>query len=399
MKSSLTEVKFLLYATLSIILLMVVHLFQPELNAIYNPENSTGFHTLLETFSISISAAIFLYGFKNYQNTNSSKMLLLSFTFLLVGVLDLFHTLSYKGMPFFITDSSVDKATWFWVIARIVQSVFILLILVTPDRKLKRDYRPGMFLLGIAIASACIFTIFYFEKSLPVLVIDGKGTTDLKNGMEYFICSVQFASLIISLYQYYMKQSETSLTLALALVLLLLTDLIFTIYQSVFDFYNFSGHIFKVVGFYFILRGFYFLKSVEEQEEPKSELQNFMSEVPGLVFKAEKYKKEFILTFCQGELIHHLALEPDEMAGKPFKDVFLGNHVLITDYCHLSLRLQERIVFNFDFFDKVLLFSIKPHIEANEKEVILGTIIDVTGLHDEPAFVQKGKKKVPFSVM
>ncbi|WP_042460898.1 MASE3 domain-containing protein [Neobacillus dielmonensis] len=399
MKSSLTEVKFLLYSTIAIVFLMVIHLYQPELNAIYNPENSTGFHTLLESFSIAISATIFFYGFKSYQNTKTSSMLLLSFTFLLVGILDLFHTLSYKGMPYFITNSSVDKATWFWVIARIIQSIMILLILVLPDRTLKKDYRIGVLSLGAILASAIIFMIFYFEKALPLLFIEGQGTTNLKNGFEYFICAIQFASLIVTLYQYYIKKSEFNLTLGLALVFLLLTDLIFTIYQSVFDFYNFSGHIFKVFGFYFILRGFYFLKSVEEQEEPKRTFQNFMSEVPGIVFKAEKHRKEFIFTVCQGELIHHFALEPEEMIGKSFREVFLGNHILVHDYCHLALRLQERIVFDFDFFDKVLLFSIKPMMEEDEKEVIFGTIIDVTGLHDEPAFIHKGKKKVQFTVM
>ena len=399
MKSNLTEIKFLLYATAAIIILMATHLYQPELNAIYNPENSTGFHTLLETFSICISATIFFYGFKQSQNTKSSRMLLVSFTFLIVGILDLFHTLSYKGMPFFITNSSVDKATWFWVIARLIQSVMILLILVLPDRKLSRDFRPIVLCLAAALSGALIFTVFYFEKALPLLVIEGDGTTNLKNGFEYAICAVQFISLIAALYQYYISKSEAHLTWALALVLLLLTDLIFTIYQSVFDFYNFSGHIFKVFGFYFILRGVYFFKSMEEQEETKFPLQTFWSEVPSLIFKAEKYEKEFILTICHGELIRYFALEPEEMAGKSFREIFLGNHILIHDYCHLSLRLQERIVFDFDFFDKVLLFSIKPLIEEGEKEVILGTIIDVTGLHEEPAFVQKGKKKVKFTVM
>ncbi len=88
--------------------------------------------------------------------------------------------------------------------------------------------------------------MIFFEGSLPLLVIEGKGTTVLKNSIEYFVSLILFVSLIISLYHYYLEKSEEKLYFALALVFLLLTELIFTIYQSVFDLDNFLGHVFKV---------------------------------------------------------------------------------------------------------------------------------------------------------
>lgn len=113
MKSHLSEGKFLIYTTSAIILLIGIHIFNQQLTAFYNPDNYVGIHTLLEVFSISISAAIFLYGLKGFGKTKSRLMLLLSFTFFVVGALDVMHTLSFKGMPYFITESSVAKATWF----------------------------------------------------------------------------------------------------------------------------------------------------------------------------------------------------------------------------------------------------------------------------------------------
>ena len=85
MKTSLTEGKFLIYTTLAVILLMTTHIFQPQISDLYNPKNYVGFHTLLESFSISISAAIMLYGLKKYGVTRSSRMLLLAFTFCFSG--------------------------------------------------------------------------------------------------------------------------------------------------------------------------------------------------------------------------------------------------------------------------------------------------------------------------
>ncbi|MEH7106238.1 MULTISPECIES: MASE3 domain-containing protein [Bacillaceae] len=272
MKSGLTEGKFLVYSTLAIVFLMSIHLFQQEISVIYNPKNSVGFHTLLESFSISISATIFFYGYKNFTETHSNRMLLLSFTFFLVGTLDLLHTLTFKGMPYFITESSVAKATWFWVSARVLQSMLILFLLVVKERKVKRDYRSGVLLLSAVMTIVIASVIFYFEDKLPLLVVEGEGTTLLKNSFEYFVSFIQFISLIVVLYQYYIKKSEAKLSIALALVLLLLTDLIFTIYQSVFDFDNFSGHLFKAVGFYFILRGIYLVKTPEVSDQLEVEI-------------------------------------------------------------------------------------------------------------------------------
>ncbi|MEH7299495.1 MASE3 domain-containing protein [Neobacillus drentensis] len=271
----ITEGRFLIFSVLAIVLLMMIHVFQAQIAVFYNPANYVGFHTLLESFSIAISAAILLYGLKSFEKNQSSRMLLLSFTFFIVGTLDLLHTLSFKGMPYFFTESSVAKATWFWVSARTFQSLFILATLFIPERKLSRDYRPLTLLAGIIIALTVSFLVIYYEKNLPILMVEGKGTTLLKNGIEYGISFILFVSLIRTLYQYHLEKSEAILALALAFVYLLLTELVFTIYQSVFDLDNFLGHIFKTLGFYFILKSFYFSnrKIAEEEydEEDKDE--------------------------------------------------------------------------------------------------------------------------------
>jgi uncharacterized integral membrane protein len=35
-------------------------------------------------------------------------------------------------MPFFITASSVQKATWFWITARVIQSILMLIFIHHP---------------------------------------------------------------------------------------------------------------------------------------------------------------------------------------------------------------------------------------------------------------------------
>lgn len=381
MRFHLSEGKFLVYSTIAIILLLAIHLFQQKIITLYNPENYVGFHFILEVFSISISAAIFLYALKTYGKARSRRMLLLAFTFFIVGALDTIHTLSFKGMPFFFTESSVAKATWFWVTARVFQALFIFLILLLPDRTLKKDYRWPMFIFATTLVVLISFIFIFFEKSLPLLVIEGKGTTPLKNGFEYFVSFVQFVSLIITLYQYYLEKSEAKLAIALALVYLLLTSLIFTVYQSVFDLDNFTGHLFKTIGFYYILRGFYFISSEQEHENQKE--QTIIQQLPGFVFKAIKRESEFILTYGEGNMTEHLGHDQKKLLGQPLANVFPDSQGILSDYCRLCINRQEERTFEIDLNDKVLLFSIKPFVE-NDQDVILGTIVDVTGMYQEP---------------
>lgn len=375
MKSRMTETKFLLYTVSAIFLLMFVRIFLTELNTIYNPNNYVAIHSFLEIICIAISVTIFLYGIKKYSTTRSNRLLLLTFTFLIVGIIDLFHTLSFKGMPFFITASSVQKATWFWVSARVIQSFLMLSLILLPDRKLKRDYRVVTFAIGIILTGIVGYSVISFEKSLPMLVIEGKGTTLLKNGIEYGVSFILFISLVVALYQYYLDRKEDKLFFALAFVFLLLTELIFTIYQSVFDLDNFLGHIYKVFGFYFILKGFYFSEyyNVEGLKE-----QNAMSDYPGLFFRLRKVGKQFVCTKIGGELVKEISYSQEEIIGVSISKILSGTDSSINKYCRLSIELQESVTFEMVCQDRLMLISIKPDVDEFGQDVILGTVMDMS---------------------
>ncbi|PEQ95920.1 hypothetical protein CN481_02830 [Bacillus sp. AFS006103] len=384
MKSNLTEGKFLIYSTFAVLLLMAIHIFQPQIYAIYNPKNYVGFHTLLESFSISISAAIMLYGLKQFGVTRSSRMLLMVITFFLVGTLDLLHTLSFKSMPYFITESSIAKATWFWISARFFQALFIFLILLIPERKLTRDYRVAAIILGYIITGSIAFIVIQYENNLPLLVVEGKGTTYLKNGIEYVVSIIQFGSLLLTLYQYHVEKSEEKLAMALAIVFLLLTELVFTIYQSVFDLDNFTGHIFKALGFFFILKSFYFAPEKDKSAQNEQGTNKLLNELPGFIFTAVKKGSDFIVTVIEGDLLHQLGLNHEELVKRPLTEIFSPKSGTLNDYCHLAFRLQESLRFEMDFMEKSLLISIKPTLEDGQNETIIGTVIDMTGVHHFP---------------
>ncbi len=374
MKSNMTETKFILYTISAIFLLMMVHIFPSQISDIYDTKNYVAIHSFLEVICIAISCTIFLYGLKKYSLTKSSRLLLLAFTFFTVGIIDLFHTLTFNGMPFFITPSSVQKATWFWITARIIQSLLMLSILLLPDKKLKKDYRFFAIALGILVAGIIDFTIIAYEKNLPLLVIEGKGTTILKNGIEYGVSFILFISLVVSLYQYHIDKQEDKLYFALAFVFLLLTELIFTIYQSVYDLDNFLGHIYKVFGFYFILKGFYFTdlkyESIQKNEHPMA----------GFFFTLKQQGSQFICTNIEGEWLEGISCFQQVMVDQPSTEILPAHHASINDYCYLTTKLQECVTFEWICQDKPLLISIKPSVDEFGEDVILGTAMDMSDM-------------------
>jgi hypothetical protein len=374
MKSSLSEGKFLLLTLSAILLLMALHIFRPQLTEFYNPADFLGIHTILEFFSIAVSAAIFLYGLKSFGMTRLGKMLYLSFIFFQIGTIDLMHTITFKGMPHFITDSSVAKATWFWVISRGLESFLMLTLIVFPNRKLKRDYRRLLLVLVAIFTSLVVFIVFHFEHSLPLLVIEGKGTTFLKNVIEYGVCFILFLSIIIMLAQYYSEKDGNKLTITIAFVFLLLSELIFTTYQSVYDFDNFTGHLFKAIGYYFILRSFYFTEPTSEIDQ----LSSMLSDLPGFIFKLEIRRNDCICTFCDGELLGRLGVFSKEMLSKaPQAGIFkiLGHWT--EEYCLSSGTTKDKKLFTINYKEKTLLISLKRYPSSEGVRSVVGTVVEL----------------------
>lgn len=253
-----TEKKTLAIAVIAVLSLIFVRMFHDELYSMYNPQNHLAIHTILEMFSITISIAIFIYGWLTFRHFRSRQLVLIAIIFFAVGLLDLFHAITYNGMPYFITESSTQKATSFWLIARLTEALFIIIVLLLPKRKMVKDHRPLLLFTAIAYVTTFTIIIFAFENSLPIWVIEGQGTTPIKNGIEYVISFFHLMAIIIALFHYRRTKNPAELSIALAFFFLLICEFIFTIYTSVYDFDNFLGHIYKVVGYFYILKGFYF---------------------------------------------------------------------------------------------------------------------------------------------
>lgn len=81
------------------------------------------FHNVSEIFSIIVSLQIFSVGWYSSNGHRNSHSLFLSASFLVIGFVDLMHTLSYPGMPDLFTLNNTNKAVQFWIVARLFASI------------------------------------------------------------------------------------------------------------------------------------------------------------------------------------------------------------------------------------------------------------------------------------
>jgi len=102
-------------------LLMFAKQLTPYLYKVYSSAQYLGVHTFLEFISLFIAFSTFLLVWllrRSFEDPPGRFLVVLSSTLLGVGCVDLLHTLSYQGMPAFITPSSYQKATFLWLFGR-----------------------------------------------------------------------------------------------------------------------------------------------------------------------------------------------------------------------------------------------------------------------------------------
>lgn len=282
----------------AIIFYFVFRLIQPIFYNLYEPDYHLSFHVILELFSITISFAIAIQAWVIFPHAMSRRRLQVAAIFFSVGILDLFHTLTYEGMTLFTSESSIQKATWFWVIARLTQAVGLLLILNTRDRLLRIDARYKYFSLSGLLTTIVVVIVFIRADSMPTLVIEGQGTTALKNGLEYLTCFLILLTLISIYRQFQRTKKSSQLTLMSALTFLFFSSLVFTNYASVHDLDNIFGHVYKVIGFFFLFRGIYYATIEEpflEQKKAEERLHSIVETIPsGIVLLSDRGEFTFI---------------------------------------------------------------------------------------------------------
>ncbi|MDP2878555.1 MAG: MASE3 domain-containing protein [Sulfuricella sp.] len=213
-------------------------------------------HTAMEAFTIVVAMLVFTVGVSDYAGKTSANLILLSCAFLVVGLLDFGHTLSYAGMPDFVTASGPEKAIHFWLAARVVAALALLAIAVLPWQREEgtRRLQTAGLTAALMVVAAVYWLILFHQDILPRVFDPATGLTPFKRGMEYFIVGIYALTAVIFYRHKQTPQPYDAGMLFAAVAVAGLSELFFAAYSEVTDLTNLLGHVYKVIAYYLLYR-------------------------------------------------------------------------------------------------------------------------------------------------
>jgi PAS domain S-box-containing protein len=210
------------------------------------------FHTLAEFFSIIIAWGLFIIVWNTKETVKNDALVFIGIAYLFIGGLDLFHTLSYKGMGVLDPERGANPATQLWIIARYMESITLCMFPFLLGKRIKVAIPIGVYSIASAIA---LFLIFIWDL-FPTCYIEGVGLTIFKKNSEYIICILLMAAFFFLYKKKNLLDQTVYNLLAVSIVLTIIAELAFTFYVSVYGLSNLIGHFLKIISFYLIYKAF-----------------------------------------------------------------------------------------------------------------------------------------------
>lgn len=244
-------------------------------------------HTVLELFSIVVSAAVFALAWNLRDRPLNSHLTLLGCGFLAVSLIDVAHTLSYPGMPAFITPSSPEKAINFWLMARLCAAAVLLAVALLPAF----HWRPARIRTALILVVTTVAVVWWLGLArahwLPSTFVEGEGLTPLKIGTEYILAALYALAAILLLRKGLHQRNDDWLWLAAAAWAQGLSELFFSRYSDTTDLFNLLGHVYKALAYLMVYRAL-FVASVQapylELEEERTRLRTLLETLPNPIW-------------------------------------------------------------------------------------------------------------------
>ncbi len=204
-----------------------------------------------ELLPLVLSFTIFVITWYAYGKSKDNHSLFIGAAFLLIGVLTIYHMLSFPFMPSFITSNSLHKSAFFWGMALMVIS-----ILLFTSTYIKSGTWPRILKKPVLIVSVNLFSIILligglvYQREIPTLAYtDGS----YSNNILYLII---ISSLIIAYSViHYLKRLQEKPQDYLICLIYGLVILIFSSFSYLYS--DYSGNLLKAASFYFLYLSVY----------------------------------------------------------------------------------------------------------------------------------------------
>lgn len=295
-------------------------LFEEQFSQVMSAASFLAWHNLLEFTSVLISMTIFLVSYYTYNQTKKLRSICLGSVFLTIGILDAFHTLSYQGMPAFLTENDdSNRATTLWIISRLIAGAGFLGVTFI-NTEIKSKLNKKIFLIvpaGFCMLALVIVT--YYPSFLPAMFIEGSGLTQWKINLEYLVILLFCLTALRFIAEYKATKNKMTILLCISLVVSIFSEISFVLYNSVYDIYNYLGHIYKFIAFFIMFRVIF----IYNIREPYNKLYAAKQELREYADNLDKLVQERTLEL---EILNKKLMEDLEYARDIQKAMFTLHH-------------------------------------------------------------------------
>lgn len=207
------------------------------------------FHTLAELFAIMVAIILAMVAWYTYDFSRNHFLMYLGIGYFWIGILDLLHTLSFKGVAILQVDTVGNASIQFWIIARYLEA---LLLLSAP---LFFKYQvPKLLLMLVFGAGSVIATYVVLENRFPAMYVEAQGLTSVKISSEYIIIGMLLvAAALIARFRMLLDSSIYKLMIA-SILFTALAELSFTLYLNFYSLPIFVGHVLKFISYWLIFQ-------------------------------------------------------------------------------------------------------------------------------------------------
>ncbi len=268
-------------------LLLAFGQFLPPVSFFASPIHYLPLHTILEMLSITISGMLFGLTWSMRGQDDNARRMLIGCGFLAVCLVDVAHTLSYVGMPDFVTPSGAEKAINFWLAGRYISALTLLAAAFLPLGRWSRRTCYLAVMLALLLVAAVYWLELGLGRWLPHTFVAGQGLTDFKIGAEYLVAWLYaLAALRLTLHS---RQSPSAdwQWLAAAAWIQGLAEMFFTLYTDVTDIFNLLGHTYKAISYLMIYSAIFVcgvLAPYRELAYERSWLRTLLATIPDPVW-------------------------------------------------------------------------------------------------------------------
>ncbi|MEG3054818.1 MAG: PAS domain S-box protein [Methanomicrobiales archaeon] len=202
------------------------------------------FHTIVELVAVGIAIAVFTVAWNAWEMRENIYLIVIGTGLLCVAGIGLVHTLAYDGMGIFV-GYDANLPTQLWIASRYLLAGTLL---VAP-LLIEKGPGPRKILVGFTgITIALLLSIFAFPI-FPDCYIEGSGLTTFKIVSEYVISAL----LVLGAIAFYRVRTTfsplVSRYLIAAILVLIPSELAFTLYVSVYGIENMIGHLLMVLSY------------------------------------------------------------------------------------------------------------------------------------------------------